>query len=116
MTTDRPWRLLLLLAGSEALYLALLPLDAVTGAAPVARFLGIMAGLFLLYALAFRELDRLPRGPGVFAAVLGAGLLFRQDQAEGRQEDRTARSARQREMYCWRGSAPSGPPQPGPGR
>jgi hypothetical protein len=73
----RPWRLLLLLAASEVLYLALLRLDAVTGAAPVARFLAVMAGLFLLYALATRELGRHPRRPGAFAIVLVAGLLFR---------------------------------------
>jgi alpha-1,6-mannosyltransferase len=72
-----PWRLLLLLAASEALYLALLRLDAVTGAQPVARFLGIMAGLFLLYALAVRALGQLPRRRSVFAIVFGAGLLFR---------------------------------------
>jgi hypothetical protein len=73
----RRGRLVLWLASSEALYLALIRLDAVTGAAPVARFLGIMAGLFLLYALAARELSRLPRRPSAFALVLGAGLVFR---------------------------------------
>jgi hypothetical protein len=62
---------------SEALYLALLQLDAVTGAGPVARFLGIMAGLFLLGALAVRELGRLPGRSGHLAIVLGFGLLFR---------------------------------------
>jgi hypothetical protein len=43
----------------------------------VTRFLGIMAGLFVLYALAARELGRLPASPGGSALVLVTGLLFR---------------------------------------
>jgi hypothetical protein len=50
--------LVILLAISEAGYLILLRLDAVNGFEPVARFLSVLGGLFIFYALACRQIAK----------------------------------------------------------
>lgn len=66
----------LLLSSSAAVYLALLRLDAVNGIWPVALFLGAMAALFLLYALAIRVVSH-SSAAATWKWVMAGALLFR---------------------------------------
>ena len=69
--------LAVLLVSSLAAYLALCRLDAINGAGPVLRFLGLMGLLFGLQALAFRETRRLGDRRGVLVLVAAGAVLFR---------------------------------------
>lgn len=69
--------LAVLLVSSLAAYLALNRLDAVNGAGPVLRFLGLMGLLFVLQALSFRETRRLGDRRGVLGLVAAGAVLFR---------------------------------------
>ena len=59
---------------STALYVGLARIDAVNGAGPVLRFLGILGLLFGLYAVAGRIFLRLPSSPAALS-VMGVGAI-----------------------------------------
>ena len=62
---------------SEALYLALLRLDAVNGARPVTIFLAVLGAQFALCFAAYYIMRNKPAGSPLWALVVGGALLFR---------------------------------------
>ena len=74
----RLWLMGGLVLASEGLYLALLRLNAINGLRPVLSFLGLLAALFVLYALAFR-LARTPgdSSRGMLLLIAAGAVLFR---------------------------------------
>ncbi len=77
-TSSGLWPLIALLIFSEAIYLALLRLDAVTGVRPVLIFLALLGSLFALYASAYLIVRRMRDQPRSSLVMVAAGaVLFR---------------------------------------
>src|SRR5438445_9622287 len=69
--------LAILVIASEAFYLALLRLNAVNGARPVAIFLAVLGAEFALCFLAYYAMRNKSAGSPLWALILGGAVLFR---------------------------------------